>query len=300
MESDAQRLIPDAWQRLLALLERLMSDEIGVAQKASEFSAFLDQPVDEAEIARTDLVDPEFAAQMFRRMWPLDLYFRPEIRGVENLPTTGGAVLVSNHVILAIDTMVLSKLLFEQAGRLIRPTVDKAFIRLPYVRNWAQQLGCVQGLRENAVRLVGEGELVLSYPGGAREALKNTRTQSYELMWEKALGFVKVAALAGVPIVPVASVGGDDAFETLEYESGLLSRFIGKDTRYRIPFYLGLGPLPLPIKFYFAIGEPIGHGLTAEDADNEEACAAVQERVRRALESLLDETRLRRGASIFG
>lgn len=279
-------------------LGKAFAENIPATDKIREFSELVGRPTDPADDERIDLVDPEFARAEFQKLWPADLYFRPEISGCENIPETGGAVLVSNHVTLAIDTMMLSKVIFDETGRLIRPTVDKFTIQFPYFREWVMQMGCVLGSRDNALRMCEAGELVLSYPGGAREALKPGK-DAYKLMWQGATGFVKVAIKTGVPIIPIASVGGDEAFATLA-EDNVLARKFMNSVKYTAPLFAGLGPLPLPVKFYFAVGAPIVHDLKPRHAEDEQAVAELHARAREELENLVDETQVRRGPSAFG
>ena len=284
--------------QLGTFLGKAFNETIGADEKIREFSSLVDRPVNPEDDARVDLVDRDFARDEFRKLWAADLYFRPDISGCENIPESGGAVLVSNHVTLAIDSMLLSKVIFEQTGRLIRPTVDKFTIQMPFLREWALRMGCVAGHRENAVRLCEAGELVLSYPGGAREALKPGK-DAYRLLWKGATGFARVAIRTGVPIIPIASVGGDDAFATLAEDNVLARKFMGSE-KYTAPLFAGLGLLPLPVKFVFTVGKPIVHGLKPEQADDDAAVAALCERARAALEELVDETRVRRGVGVFG
>ncbi len=287
------------WNQARELLSVALDERVTVDEKLKRFGDLAGEPLNEDDDRRVDLASPEFARREFSRMWPLDLYFRPDVWNLEKLPKKGGALLVSNHVILAIDSMLFCKQVFEKAARMVHPTVDKLFIRLPWLRPWALQMGCVAGTRENALALLKAGELVLSYPGGAREALKNTR-EPYKLQWERATGFVRVALEAQVPIVPVASVGGDESYTILAEDNGWLKQMAGGALKYTMPLYLGLGPFPLPVKFIFAVGDPIHVDLPPEAAGDEGAVREIHERVEHDLSRLLDETRMRRGVSPFG
>ncbi|GBF99661.1 acyltransferase chloroplastic [Raphidocelis subcapitata] len=59
-------------------------------------------------------------------------------------------------------------------------------------------------------RLLGNGESVLLYPGGAREAFKR-KGEKYQLMWPQQAEFVRLAAKFGATIIPFASIGADEA-----------------------------------------------------------------------------------------
>ncbi len=290
--------IRDIWRELKKAGERLLSPDVSVDDKIREFSEMVGAPLNEADDDRLDLFDPEFAREQYDRIEPFaKIWFRPELSGAENLPGEGqGAVLVSNHAILALDSLFLFERVYHVTGRFIRPTVDKNAIRMPYYRQWLQRVGAIYGKRENAIELLKQGNLVLSYPGGAREALKPTRDR-YALYWDKSYGFIRCAIAAGVPIVPVASIGGDNAYVSLLDNNVYLQKLIGSD-KYKMPLYLGLGPLPLPVKLRFVIGEPIEVRLPPWKADDEDALAEVQASIKERLEGMLQEELVRRGKGV--
>ncbi len=281
--------------KLREATDRFLSPEVPVDEKIREFSEIVGEPLDETTDNRTDLVDPGFVREQMGRIGSFGrIWFRPELSGAENLPGPGqGAILVSNHAIMALDSLFLVEQVYHVTGRLIRPTVDKNAIRVPYYRQWLQKLGAVYGKRETAIELLKQGELVLSYPGGAREALKPTRDR-YALYWDHSFGFVRCAVEAGVPVIPVASIGGDDAYVSLLDNNVYLQKLIGSD-KYKMPLYLGLGLLPLPVKLRFVIGEPIEVRLPPWKVDDEAALSEVQNTVKSKLEWMIQEELVRRG-----
>ena len=67
--------------------------------------------------------DPEFTTKIFlpllRRL--ADSWFRVEVRGAENIPADGSALLVSNHAgTLPIDGMILHTVVYDEIGRHVR------------------------------------------------------------------------------------------------------------------------------------------------------------------------------------
>ncbi len=113
------------------------------------------------------------------------------------------------------------------------------------------QLGGVEGTRENALSALGDGHLVVCYPGGAKEVFKPDAGK-YALRWESSLGFVKVAAEAGVPVVPFAGFGIDDCFAWGSADSMRVK--LSDDERYHVPVRL---PVPQPAAIRFALGKPL-------------------------------------------
>jgi hypothetical protein len=82
------------------------------------------------------------------------------------------------------------------------------------------------------------GESLLLTPGGSREA--QPARDFYRLRWEGRYGFVRLALQTGVPIVPLAVMGGAEAYPGFRWK--------------RLSFW---SPLPLPVKLRMAVGQPI-------------------------------------------
>jgi 1-acyl-sn-glycerol-3-phosphate acyltransferase len=233
--------------------------------------------------------DPDTIERLERWLRPLSTWFRTEVEGAEHLPA-GGALLVSNHGPMGFDATELVFGVYRQTGRMPRGLAEWNFFRVPFVKSLLERAGHLAGTRENAVTALQGGDLVLVYPGGAREALKGER-QRYQLIWEKARGFVKVALRAGVPIVPVAGIGVDDYYKVLREPEDMAETPLGKlitgalgHSKYAFPALLGLGPVPLPTKLRFVIGEPISLDHPPEAADDPEVVEALREEVRSVLE----------------
>jgi 1-acyl-sn-glycerol-3-phosphate acyltransferase len=93
------------------------------------------------------------------------------------------------------------------------------------------RLGTVDGTREITSELMRRGELVMVFPGGAREVNKR-KNEQYKLVWKNRLGFARLAIQHGYPIVPFASVGAEHGIDiVLDNESPLLAPvqfFVGK------------------------------------------------------------------------
>ncbi|MBN2204620.1 MAG: acyltransferase family protein [Thermoleophilia bacterium] len=208
------------------------------------------------------------------RMWgPRRAYHRAVLAGAHRLPATSGALLVSNHGRLDFDSFILCLLVLRSNGRLVRLLGDRLWFGLPVASGLMASAGVVEGTRENARRLLEGGELVLTYPGGVPEIL-SSRYGREHVDWRGRTGFARVALDAGVPIIPVVSVGVNNGhlFLTSGCRLGrLLYRRIlrlGPEyDSYRDPLTVGLLPLPLPFstavhlplpcKVRYVVGEPI-------------------------------------------
>jgi len=227
----------------------------------------------------------------YLRGYPLARVIKTVLHDQERLPV-GAALLVGNHGPLAVDTGLLIFRVHRNTGRIVRGLGDRALFTNAVGRQLVRRVAGVEGTPENAAALLAAGELVLVYPGGARETLRDP-TQRYQLDWEGRLGFARSAIAAGVPIVPVACIGSDDLFtqvvdrETVRnsFAGKLASRFLKPD--YIPPIYL---PKLRPTQFHYFFGAPIEPPAGAR-VEDEASVRAHQRRVKEALEALVTHGR---------
>ena len=222
-----------------------------------------------------------------RALRPLRKYFDVSLHGTDRIPD-GPVLLVGNHALLGIDAVVLFPEIYDRTGRVPRGLALRSLFRVPVVRSMLRRLGVVEGRRDNAIDLLERGELLVSYPGGARDSIKG-RSERYTLKWDGRYGFANVALRTGAPVVPVAAIGPDEAFP-LHGDRGLVSMpFLGDDS-YRVPFFLPI-PRPLPFEFHFgeAIEPPTPDTSTSDRARTDATAARnFASRVRGTLQEMLD------------
>jgi hypothetical protein len=70
-----------------------------------------------------------------------------------------------------------------------RTLADRAHFAVPLWRDILTASGCVLGTRDNCRALMGDGQPVMIFPGGAREVFKR-KGESYRLIWKERIGFV--------------------------------------------------------------------------------------------------------------
>lgn len=183
--------------------------------------------------------------------------FHPlRLEGTRHLPRRGPAILVGNHGLLGYESPFFFERVLAACGRLPIGLADKWFFRVPGLRDLIVRLGGAYGSRSNALRLLQRGELVVCYPGGAREVLKH-ETEHYRCLWDRSVGFVRLALQTGAPIIPFAAAGVDDTFHIAAHLKGS-GQFLMGDDKYDLPLvWSERGPLPKPVPFWFRFGEPI-------------------------------------------
>ena len=143
-------------------------------------------------------------------------WFRVEWEGLEHIPSSGGALLVSNHAgMLPVDGGVIQVGIEENVGRQVYAMAHHGFFKFPFLGSTLERAGAVAGHPDNAHRLLSEDQsLVLVFPEGEKGPVKSP-SQRYRLQRFGRGGFVETAMRAGVPIVPIALLGTEDATPSL-------------------------------------------------------------------------------------
>jgi 1-acyl-sn-glycerol-3-phosphate acyltransferase len=189
-------------------------------------------------------------------------WFRVEWEGLEHIPREGGALIIANHGgAVPSDAPVIMHGVETELERPVYGLADNLFRRVPVIGTLWARSGGVPAHPDNAFRLLhDEQQLVLAFPEGTKATGKLARDR-YQLQRFGRGGFVEIAMRAGVPIVPVAIVGNEEAMPIV-WKSSLLARLIG------VPYFpvtanqflfgpvLGL-VVPLPAKFRLRVLPPV-------------------------------------------
>jgi 1-acyl-sn-glycerol-3-phosphate acyltransferase len=201
-------------------------------------------------VART-LYDPVY------RYW-----LRAEWEGLEHVPLDGGALLVANHGgAIPSDAPVVMHGIETELLRPVYGLAENLFRQIPVVGTLWSRTGGVPAHPDNAYRLLhDEQQLVLVFPEGTKATGKLV-TERYQLRRFGRGGFVEIAMRAGVPVVPMAIVGNEEAMPIV-WKSQRIARML------RLPYFpitanqFVYGPLlgyllPLPAKFRIRVLPPI-------------------------------------------
>jgi 1-acyl-sn-glycerol-3-phosphate acyltransferase len=147
--------------------------------------------------------------------WPvLRGLFRLRVRGVENVPASGGYVLACNHL-SNLDPWPLGMPLWPQRWLRFMAKAELYWWPARYLLDAAGAFPVHRGVAdveavETAVQLAREGNVVVMFPEGTRRAkglVKKHRARSHS-------GAARIALESGVPLVP-AAVRGTDRLRTL-------------------------------------------------------------------------------------
>jgi 1-acyl-sn-glycerol-3-phosphate acyltransferase len=250
--------------------------------------------------------DPELIGERAIHLERAMRYFRPEVRGGENIPE-GPALLVGNHsgglytpeAYVLIDWWIRTR----GAGDPLYFLVHDAAFALPWFGPHLRRWGGLPAGRANAEAALRLSAKVLVYPGGELE--------SFRPWWERGMvdfggrsGFVGLALRTGVPIVPIVTHGSHDTAFVLT-RGARLARLLRLD-RLRVdvlPLVLtipwGVVPgfipgLPYPAKIVSRCLPAIRfdeHGVeAADDPAVVDRCATmVLERMQAALTEMVED-----------
>jgi 1-acyl-sn-glycerol-3-phosphate acyltransferase len=231
-------------------------------------------------------------------------YWRVETTGVENVPATGRALLVSNHAgVLPWDGTMIKTAVFAEHPhpRHVRALVASLFMGMPMLSWFLRRTGQTVGHPDDTRRLLERDELVLVFPEGVRGTGKGYNDR-YRLRRFGRGGFVATAIRSRAPIIPVSVVGSEEIYPMVG-DVTPLARLLGLPYFPITPFWPWLGPLgmiPLPSKWRIQFHAPIHvDDYPPEAADDNNLVMALSDEVRNTIQQgIYDQLKLRRGVFI--
>jgi 1-acyl-sn-glycerol-3-phosphate acyltransferase len=236
------------------------------------------------------------------------LYFRADVRGLENVPAVGPVLLVGNHSggTMIADTFVFAQAFYDHLGpeREFHLLAHDLLFKVPGLRALVQRYGTIPASPANMKRALDRDAALLVYPGGDHETYRPS-WESSEIGFDGRTGFVELALEHDVPVVPVVAIGGQ--------ETGL---FLGRGRRLAgvlqlnrllrikvLPMVIGPpfgvtvldlpGRIPLPSKITIRVLPPIDlRARLGPDPDLDEGYRLVTETLQRSLSALARARRL--------
>ncbi|HEX3794448.1 MAG TPA: lysophospholipid acyltransferase family protein [Acidimicrobiales bacterium] len=227
-------------------------------------------------------------------------WFRVEWEGLEKIPAEGGALLVANHAgAIPSDAPVIMHGIEKELQRAVYGLADYFFRTVPVVGTLWARAGGVSARPANAYRLLKEQQqLALVFPEGTKGPSKSF-TDRYQLRRFGRGGFIEIAMRAGVPVIPIAVIGSEEAMPVL-FRLPTVAKALG------LPYFpitanlLTMGPLgvvmPFPAKFKLRVLDPITFDVPPDqDRYSKSRIMEEAEKIRAQLqESVYDMLRDRR------
>jgi 1-acyl-sn-glycerol-3-phosphate acyltransferase len=243
-----------------------------------------------------------------------DHYFRLDIDGWHRIPDETSLLIgIHSGGSLTMDawTLVHSWYRHFEGRRILHGTAHDLLMGAPLLGDYFKAVGVIAASRQGVTTALAAGHDVIVWPGGEQDAMRNWRHRDKAILAGRK-GFVRQAIRSGVPIVPVATVGGHDTVFVLS-EGRFLARWSGLGKRLRgatmpivagfpLPLAVEILPahLPLPAKIRTEFLDPIPVDSDPERADDTEYVDAIYNEVQSAIQAGMDRLAKRRSFPILG
>jgi 1-acyl-sn-glycerol-3-phosphate acyltransferase len=243
----------------------------------------------------------------------VDYWFRMEMDGWENLPDPP-VLLVGIHsgAPFVWDAWTVGVQWWRRFGqeRPLHGTAHDALMAIPVIGRYFRAMGVLPAAPDSIATALAEGRDVALWPGGEVDSLRPWHERDRANLAGRK-GFVKMAIRAGVPIVPIATVGGADAMPVLIRGDGL-SRALKLDKLLRIKVFpmaislpWGIAPaalpqLPLPAKIRTRFMPVVEIDTDPERADDEQYVDRKYTEVQNSIQRGMDALARKRALPLFG
>jgi 1-acyl-sn-glycerol-3-phosphate acyltransferase len=271
------------------------------------FASRLAEGIGERLTADLDDRDPDYIRENLPLSWLFaTLWYRAEVRNLGNVPEEGPVLLVGNHTggNMSPETIIFT-LAFSTYFGVERPYNQLAhnLVLASPIGPLLRRYGTVAASHENARKALESGAAVLVFPGGDWEVHRPS-WQSGKIDFGGRRGFIRLAIEAGVPIVPVVTIGGQETALWLS-RGDWLARLLRIDKTFRLkvlpiliapPWGLDIGDflprIPLPAKMTTEVLPAIDlKEQFGPDPDPDEVYEHVTRVMQDALSSLAAERR---------
>jgi 1-acyl-sn-glycerol-3-phosphate acyltransferase len=239
------------------------------------------------------------AARALYRGW-----FKVQMRGLENVPSDGPALVVANHSgVLPIDALMLQVGVLDEhpAGRNLRLLGADLIYAIPLLGRLARASGHVPASPDEAERLLAAGEVVGVFPEGFK-GIGKPFSDRYRLQRFGRGGFARLALRTGVPLIPCAIVGAEEIYPMVADWTEAAQR-LGLPYFPITPLFPWLGPLgavPLPSNWMIEFCDPVPtDGFTSDQCEDDDVIAELAGKVKDTIATKLDELLAERGPA-FG
>jgi 1-acyl-sn-glycerol-3-phosphate acyltransferase len=245
-------------------------------------------------------------------------WFRLEVSGWERVPERTCLVVgVHSGGTLTMDawTLVNAWWTHFQGKRILHGTAHDVLMATPVLGDYFRAVGVIAAHRQSVTKALAKGEDVAVWPGGELDAMRSWTRRDVAVLGGRT-GFVRQAIRSGVPILPVATVGGHDTVFVLN-EGTWLADAVDKLTGLKktlrgakapiiagFPFPLAIEVLPahvpLPAKIRTEFLEPIEVHDDAARADDDAYVRSVYDRVEAAIQAGMDRLAAKRRLPVLG
>jgi 1-acyl-sn-glycerol-3-phosphate acyltransferase len=261
-----------------------------------------------------DGVDDSFMGKQ-KYLWnPLmDYWFRMEMEGWEKLPDPP-ALLIGIHsgAPFVWDAWTVGIQWWRRFGteRPLHGTAHDALMAAPLLGAYFRKMGVLPAAPDSIASALEAGHDVALWPGGEIDSLRPWTDRDQAVLAGRK-GFVRMAITAGVPIVPIATVGGPDSMPVVA-RGRRLAKALQLDKVARLKMFpisiqapWGLSPamlpeLPLPTKIRTAFQPPVKLSRDPAKAKDDRYVDRKYDEVQQSIQDGMDALARRRRFPIFG
>ena len=243
----------------------------------------------------------------------MDYWFRMEIEGWEHLPEPP-VLLIGIHsgAPFVWDAWTVGIQWWRRFGtdRPLHGTAHDALMAAPLIGSYFRRMGVLPAAPDSIASALEAGHDVALWPGGEIDSLRPW-TDRDEAVLAGRKGFIRMAVNAGVPIVPIATVGGPDSMPVLA-RGRRLARALQLDRFARLKMFpialsapWGIAPamlpeLPLPTKIRTAFQAPVKLSRDPAKANDDDYVDRKYDEVRQSIQDGMDALARRRTFPVFG
>ena len=193
-----------------------------------------------------DKVDPEFAEKLspvlellFKR------YFRCDVSGWENVPDQKVLFVGNHNGLITFEVLMLFHAWWKRykTSRRALALAHGVALNNPFFRWICPRIGAIPAEPQIADEAFERGYSLLVYPGGEKEAFRPS-TERKKIDFYERKGFIRLALRAGVPIVPIVSIGAHETYWILHRGESIAEK-LGLKEKYR------LHGVPITFRFVF-------------------------------------------------
>lgn len=244
-------------------------------------------------------------------------YFRLEVDGWERVPDRTSLLIgVHSGGVLTMDawTLVNAWHTHFEGKRPLHGTAHDVLMTLPGLGDYFRATGVIAANRKSVTSALDKGEDVVVWPGGEVDAMRSWRKRDQAVLGGRK-GFVRQAIRSGVPIVPVATVGGHDTVfvisegkwlaNVFERVGGLKSKLRGANmpiiSGFPFPLAVEVLPahIPLPAKIRTELLEPVEVDNDPDRVNDAAYVQKIYDEVHAAIQAGMDRLAAKRKLPVF-
>ena len=243
----------------------------------------------------------------------MDYWFRMEIEGWEHLPDSP-VLLIGIHsgAPFVWDAWTVGIQWWRRFGtdRPLHGTAHDALMASPLIGSYFRKMGVLPAAPDSIASALEAGHDVALWPGGEIDSLRPWTDRDQAVLAGRK-GFIRMAIRAGVPIVPIATVGGPDSMPVLA-RGRRLAKALQLDKVARLKMFpisiqapWGVSPamlpeLPLPTKIRTAFQPPVKLSRDPAKAKDVDYVDRKYDEVQQSIQDGMDTLARRRAFPIFG